>query len=49
MAGGLLAGHRTQLVVLANRVTKRKVLDGEEVRAVFSAGRNAASENAKEP
>ncbi|KJS14406.1 MAG: hypothetical protein VR78_10205 [Hoeflea sp. BRH_c9] len=47
MAKNLLSNHRTQLEALASRAAERKVLDGDEVRSVISAGSTAASENPK--
>lgn len=47
MAKTLLSNHRTQLEALASRAAERKVLDGDEVRSVISAGSTAASENPK--
>tara|TARA_R110002020_G_scaffold116694_1_gene267313 strand:+ start:11288 stop:12082 length:795 start_codon:yes stop_codon:yes gene_type:complete len=45
IAEKLLSGHRTTLVAVANRVAERKVIDGDEVRAVIGADMNAALEN----
>lgn len=45
IAEKLLSGHCTQLMALANRVAARKVLGGDEVRAVINAGMTAASES----
>lgn len=47
MAGKLLSGYRTHLMALADRVAERKVLVGDEVRALISAGMTAASEDPK--
>jgi len=47
MAKNLLSNYRTQLEALASRAAERKVLDGDEVRSVISAGSTAVSENPK--